>query len=638
MRIRRPSAQLELWERWEQPAMAALPYVMLVIVASMTVAIKWGESAGDLLIDLGLAAAAGAWMLWNFTLHPAWRQRPRRMVIFFIVLAILMALLVLRAPWYGFFTFTGYLYAFYLPTGRARAAGVALIALITATSQNGGLPKHWTAGAVVIYLVIICINVVVAGALTWFGWVSAQQNDQRKQMVEELSEANRRLESILEENQGLHDQLLAQAREAGVLDERQRMAREIHDTLAQGLTGIITQLQAAERHGQSQDERRLAHRAGHPAGQGQPDRGPPVGPGHAARAAGVGPAARGTGRRRQQVDADPRGARYGHDHRPATADPARCRDHPAARRAGGAGQRGPARPGGQGRADPVLHGGSGEPGYPRRRRGLRPAAGRRHRARPGGRQRVRPAGHAAAGRGRGRDPGGRVRARRRHRGLGQRAHGRWLVSAAPIRLLIADDHPVVRDGLSGMFSGDDGFEVIGEAANGAQAVTLACALEPDVILMDLRMPEMDGVAAIAELARRKVAARVLVLTTYDTDSDVVRAVEAGATGYLLKDSPRGDLLRAVRAAARGEAALSPSVATRLLGQVRAPAQEPLSQREFEVLELVARGATNREAAAKLFISEATVKTHLLHIYAKLGVSDRAAAVAEGFQRGLLRQR
>ena len=212
------------------------------------------------------------------------------------------------------------------------------------------------------------------------------------------------------------------------------------------------------------------------------------------------------------------------------------------------------------------------------------------------------------------------------------------MSTGPIRLLIADDHPVVRDGLSGMFSGEDGFEVIGQAANGAQAVTLACALEPDVILMDLRMPEMDGVAAIAELARRKVAARVLVLTTYDTDSDVVRAVEAGATGYLLKDSPQGDLLRAVRAAARGEAALSPSVATRLLSQVRAPAQEPLSQREVEVLELVARGATNREAAAKLFISEATVKTHLLHIYAKLGVSDRAAAVAEGFQRGLLRQR
>ena len=256
MSIPRQPAQLEAWERWEQPAFAVLPYVMLVIVASMTVVVKWGESTGDLLIDLGLAAAAGLWMLWGFTLHPAWRHRPRRMAVFFTVLAILMALLVLRAPWYGFFTFTGYFFAFYLPGSRARLAGVAVIALITATSQNGGLPKHWTAGAIAIYLVIICINVGVAGALTWFGWVSAQQNDQRKQMVEELSEANRRLESILEENQGLHDQLLAQAREAGVLDERQRMAREIHDTLAQGLTGIITQLQAAERHGQSQDERR----------------------------------------------------------------------------------------------------------------------------------------------------------------------------------------------------------------------------------------------------------------------------------------------------------------------------------------------------------------------------------------------
>lgn len=146
---------------------------------------------------------------------------------------------------------------------------------------------------------------------------------------------------------------------------------------------------------------------------------------------------------------------------------------------------------------------------------------------------------------------------------------------------------------------------------------------------------MDGVTAIARLAEEGISARVLVLTTYDTESDVLPAIEAGATGYLLKDAPRTELLRAVRAAARGEAVLSPPVATRLLGQVRAPAEDPLSGRELEVLELVARGAANRQAAAKLFISEATVKTHLLHIYAKLGVNDRAAAVTEAFDRGLL---
>jgi DNA-binding NarL/FixJ family response regulator len=201
-------------------------------------------------------------------------------------------------------------------------------------------------------------------------------------------------------------------------------------------------------------------------------------------------------------------------------------------------------------------------------------------------------------------------------------------------LLIADDHPIVRDGIRGMFTGDPEFEVLGEAADGARAVELARALDPDVILMDLRMPGTDGVAAIKELARLGSAARVLVLTTYDTDRDVLPAIEAGATGYLLKDTGRDDLVRAVRTAARGEAVLSPSVATRLLGQVRTPA-DPLSARELEILSLIAEGGTNREVAARLFISEATVKSHVLHIYTKLGVNDRAAAVAVAFRRGLL---
>jgi len=211
-------------------------------------------------------------------------------------------------------------------------------------------------------------------------------------------------------------------------------------------------------------------------------------------------------------------------------------------------------------------------------------------------------------------------------------------SKAPIRLLVVDDHPVVRNGLCSLFDHDPEFDVLGEAGDGAEAVRLAQELRPDVILMDLRMPGMDGVTAITELTSRGVKARVLVLTTYDTDSHVLPAIEAGATGYLLKDAPRAELVRAVRAAAHGEAVLAPAVAARLMSRVRSPAAGPLSQRELEVLELVAAGTTNREAAARLFITEATVKTHLLNIYAKLGVSDRAAAVAEAFNRGLLSRR
>ncbi|MFG3307745.1 response regulator [Streptomyces wuyuanensis] len=206
-----------------------------------------------------------------------------------------------------------------------------------------------------------------------------------------------------------------------------------------------------------------------------------------------------------------------------------------------------------------------------------------------------------------------------------------------ISLLIVDDHPVVRDGLRGMFESAAGFSVLGEAADGVEGVALAERLDPDVVLMDLRMPGGGGVEAIAELARRGSRTKVLVLTTYDTDADTLPAIEAGATGYLLKDAPREELFTAVRAAAEGRTVLSPAVASRLVSRVRnpAPRDEPLSAREREVLVLVARGTSNREIAAELFVSEATVKTHLTHIYGKLAVRDRASAVAAAYDRGIL---
>lgn len=205
-----------------------------------------------------------------------------------------------------------------------------------------------------------------------------------------------------------------------------------------------------------------------------------------------------------------------------------------------------------------------------------------------------------------------------------------------IRVLIADDHPVVRNGLRGAFAEVPDIEVVGEAANGREAVARAVAARADVVLMDLRMPVLDGAAAIAELRRRAPGVRALVLTTFDSEADVLPAVAAGAAGYLLKDASPEELIEAVRAAHRGEAVLAPSVAGQLMDRVRRPVGPALSKREVEVLQLVADGLSNREAAARLFISEASVKTHLQHIFDKLAVRDRAAAVAEGYRRGLLR--
>ncbi|NUS00638.1 MAG: response regulator transcription factor [Kribbellaceae bacterium] len=204
-----------------------------------------------------------------------------------------------------------------------------------------------------------------------------------------------------------------------------------------------------------------------------------------------------------------------------------------------------------------------------------------------------------------------------------------------ITLLLVDDHPVVRNGLRGMFEAAPGFTVLAEAPDGVQAVELAAELEPDVILMDLRMPGGGGLDAITELTRRGIRSKVLVLTTWDTDTDKLPAIEAGATGYLLKDAPQEELFNAVRQAAEGRTVLSPAVASRLVTAVRNPAPAPLAARERQVLELVAKGTSNRDIARELFISEATVKTHLSHVFTKLGVTDRAAAVAKGYDQGIL---
>ncbi|GAB0108544.1 response regulator transcription factor [Nocardia sp. JMUB6875] len=206
-----------------------------------------------------------------------------------------------------------------------------------------------------------------------------------------------------------------------------------------------------------------------------------------------------------------------------------------------------------------------------------------------------------------------------------------------ITVLLVDDHPVVREGMRGMLSRETDLTVVGEAAGGAEAVTVATALRPDVVLMDLRMPEIDGATATERILASCPATRVVVVTTYETDADILRAVEAGASGYLLKDSSRLELAAAIRAAARGETVLAPSVRARLHQRDRDP-QVALSAREAEVLTHVAHGLTNIEIGQALHISEATVKTHLQRAFTKLDVSDRTAAVTAALEQGLLTTR
>jgi DNA-binding NarL/FixJ family response regulator len=210
------------------------------------------------------------------------------------------------------------------------------------------------------------------------------------------------------------------------------------------------------------------------------------------------------------------------------------------------------------------------------------------------------------------------------------------VTEQRIRILVCDDHPVVRSGLRGMIQSQPDLEVIAEASEGAQAVALATRLQPDIVLMDLRMPGMDGVAATANIKARHPGIQVLILTTYDTDADILRALEKGATGFLLKDEREDRLFDAIREAAGGRSPLAPGVASRLVERLRGDADSHVSEREIEILMLVAQGRSNREIARELHISDSTVKAHMLHIFDKLGVTDRTAAVTTALRQGIIR--
>ncbi len=206
-----------------------------------------------------------------------------------------------------------------------------------------------------------------------------------------------------------------------------------------------------------------------------------------------------------------------------------------------------------------------------------------------------------------------------------------------IRLLLADDHPVVRAGLRAVLETEADFQVVAEAPTAEQAITLAAELDVDAVLMDLQFGAgMHGSAATAVITARPAAPHVLVLTTYDTDADILASIEAGAVGYLLKDAPPEELATAVRTAAAGKSALAPAIALRLMDRMRAP-DAALSRREIEVLQLVADGHSNLQISQQLFLSQATVKSHLAHIYTKLAVDSRTAAVAAATTRGLIRR-
>ena len=239
------------------PLVTVVPYVLLAVLVVVTLIVKWGAGR-SLLIDLGLCAAVALWILCLFSLRRDRWERPAEMGVFFAGLVVLIGVLVLRDPWFGLFTPASYFYAFGILPWPWRLPGIAVVALESGTAQAAGISKD-TAAGLTAFCVVLAVNVICMCGLAWWEWDADRKNEERKAALEEAREANRRLEATLAENAGLQRQLLVQAREAGVLDERQRMAREIHDTLAQGLIGIITQLQAAELAAEQAPDRWRAH-------------------------------------------------------------------------------------------------------------------------------------------------------------------------------------------------------------------------------------------------------------------------------------------------------------------------------------------------------------------------------------------
>jgi signal transduction histidine kinase len=262
MKLAPTVSSLDSWERRLDATIRFVPYVALAVSVMLCWVVAPFWPAPSLPGTFVLSGVAALWMLWMVTLHPGWVERQTLMTVYFVVLYVLIAVLVLRSPLFGFFAFSGYLHAGYALRGGWRFVGVAGTAVLSSLSQAGGVSTLRSVAGVEIFLVVVLFNVSLACAMTFLGTVTTEQSQRRKQIIEELAEANQKLEAALAENAGLHVQLLTQAREAGVLDERQRMAGEIHDTLAQGLTGVITQLEAADQARQRQvDWRRHVHTA-----------------------------------------------------------------------------------------------------------------------------------------------------------------------------------------------------------------------------------------------------------------------------------------------------------------------------------------------------------------------------------------